>query len=80
MSDLGPGFIPTAIDDGTMVGNRGDQPGGALVWPAGADAPQELGTVPDSTARAREIAGDHIVGWLEGPDGHHAARFTPPPP
>jgi hypothetical protein len=69
-------FLPMAIDDGAMVGNFVGTP---LLWPAGADAPEPLGSTTGRDASVVDIAGGHMVGYLLGPDDVHAARFTPNP-
>jgi probable HAF family extracellular repeat protein len=77
MTELGD-FTPVAIDDGDIVGTQGTT-GSEWLWPAGADAPHHLGTTPGRHTQVTDITGDHIVGYLEGPDDTHAARFTPTP-
>jgi hypothetical protein len=77
LTELGD-FTPVAIDDGTMVGAFSVR-GSGWLWPAGADAAEHLGDVPGRRTQVTDIAGGHIVGYLEGDDDTHAARFTPDP-
>ena len=42
-------------------------------------APEHLGATPGRQAYVTDIAGAHVVGYLEGPDDTHAAPFTPNP-
>jgi uncharacterized membrane protein len=69
------GFVPVDIDGGTMVGRPDTYAGDdALVWPAGATAPERLGTVDGRATTVTAIRGDHLVGSVSDPE--HVARFS----
>jgi hypothetical protein len=59
-------FLPVGIDAGTMLGHPDSDgfPTRALLWPAGADAPESLGAPEEGAIQPSAIAGEQMAGSI----------------